>query len=141
MMKPSCPGSSLVMSAGFTITTLRQSDNPPSGKAPRHQDQKKARRVESNLKSMITFFDIKGTVHKEFIPRGQTVNSGFYCEVLRRLREKVRRHRLQLWREQTWLLHHDNAQAHTAVLTQQLLAANKIPLIPHPPNPPELAPC
>jgi len=39
MMKPSCPGSSLVMSAGFTITTLRQSDNPPSGKAPRHQDQ------------------------------------------------------------------------------------------------------
>jgi len=26
---------------GFTVTTLRQSDNPPSGKAPRHQDQKR----------------------------------------------------------------------------------------------------
>jgi len=41
MMKPSCPGSSLVMRAGFTVTTLRQSNNPPSGKVPRHQGQKK----------------------------------------------------------------------------------------------------
>ena len=40
MMKPSCPGSSLVMRAGFTVTTLRQSNNPPSGKAPCHQGQK-----------------------------------------------------------------------------------------------------
>jgi len=69
------------------------------------------------------------------------VNSGFYCEVLQRLREKVQRHRPQLWREQTWLLHHDNALAHTAVLTQEFLAANKIPLIPHPPYSPDLAPC
>ena len=93
--------------------------------------------MKSNLKSMIiTFFDIRGIVNKEFIPRGQTVNSGFYCEVLRRLHEKVRRHRPQLWREQTWLLHHDNAPAHIAVLT-----ANKIPVIPHPPYSPDLAPC
>ena len=42
MMKPSCPGSSLVMSARFTVTTLRQSNNPPSGKAPLHQGQKRS---------------------------------------------------------------------------------------------------
>jgi len=49
-----------------------------------------ARQMKSNLKSIIiTFFDIKGIVHKEFVPTGQTVNPGFYCEVLRRLREKV----------------------------------------------------
>ena len=39
-MKHSCLGSSLVMRAGFTVTTLRQSDNPPSGKAPRYQGPK-----------------------------------------------------------------------------------------------------
>ena len=41
MMKPSFPGSSLVMRAGFTVTTLRQSNNPPSGKTPCHQGQKR----------------------------------------------------------------------------------------------------
>ena len=39
MMKPSCPGSSLVIRAAFTIMTLRQSNNPPSRKAPCHQGQ------------------------------------------------------------------------------------------------------
>ena len=90
---------------------------------------------------IVTFFDIKGTVHKEFAPTGQTVNSGFYCEVLRRLREKVQRHRPQLWRELTWLLHHDNAPSHTAVLIHQFLVKNKVAVIPHPLYSPDLAPC
>jgi len=82
---------------GYDPVTKRQSSQWKSPTSPR---PKKARQVKSNLKSMIsTFFDIKGIVHKEFVPTGQTVNSGFYYEVLRRLREKVRRHRPQLWRE------------------------------------------
>jgi hypothetical protein len=90
---------------------------------------------------IITFFDIKGIVHKEFVPSGQTVNSGFYCQVLQRLRENLRRHRPQLWREQTWLLHHDNAPFQTAVLTHQFLAKNQISVILHPSNSPDLGPC
>jgi DNA-directed RNA polymerase subunit N (RpoN/RPB10) len=42
--------------------------------------------------------------------------------LLQRLRENVRRRRSKLWREQTWLLHHDNAPSHTSVITQQFLA-------------------
>jgi len=30
------------------------------------------------------FFDIRGIVHKEFVPPGQTDNGKFYCQVLRR---------------------------------------------------------
>jgi hypothetical protein len=95
-----------VMRDGFTVTTLRH--------------------VKSNMKSMIiTFFD-KGIVHKEYVPKGQTVNSGFYCDVLRRMRENLRRHRPILWREQNCLLHHDKARSHTSILAQHFLAKNKI---------------
>jgi len=90
---------------------------------------------------IITFFDIKGIVQKECVPTDRTVNSGFYCEDLLRLREKVRRHRPQLWREQIWLLHDENARSHTSVLTHQFLAKNKIAVIPHPPYSPDFAPC
>jgi hypothetical protein len=42
------------------------------------------------------FFYIKGIVHKEFVLVGQTANSAYYCDVLRRLRENVRRLRQEL---------------------------------------------
>ena len=124
---------------GYDPETKRQSSQWKSPTSPR---PKKARQVKSNLKSMIiTFFDIKGIVNKEFVPTGRTVNSGFYYEVLWTLREKACRHLPQLWREQTWLLHHDNAPSHTSVLTHQFLAKNKIAVIPHPLYSPDLAPC
>jgi len=37
-----------------------------------------------------TFFDVRGIVHYEFVPTGQTVNQVYYLEVLERLCEKVR---------------------------------------------------
>jgi len=84
-------------------------------KSPGSTRPKKARQVRSNIKSMlICFFDQKGTVHKEFVPPGQRVNAAFYVEVLKRLRENVRRKRPDQWQNNTWLLHHDNAPAHAA---------------------------
>jgi len=38
---------------------------------------------------LICFFDIKGLVHFEFVPQGQTVNQLFYLEVIKRLRDAV----------------------------------------------------
>jgi len=61
--------------------TKQQSSQWKSSTSPR---PKKARQLKSNVKSMIiTFFDVKGIVHKEFVPTGQTVNSRFYCDILR----------------------------------------------------------
>ena len=90
---------------------------------------------------IITFFDVKGIVHKEFVPTCQTVNSGFYCDVLQQLHENVRRRHPKLWRDQTWLFHHDNALSHTSILIHQFLAKSKMAVIPHPPYSPDLAPC
>ena len=124
MMKPSCPGvitgdESWVY--GYGPETKRQSSQWK--KKPTPSRPRKVRLVKINAKSMIiAFFDVKGTVSKEFVPTGQDVNSGFYCDVLRRLGENVRRRRPRLWREQTWLLHRVNVPSHTSVFTRRFLA-------------------
>jgi transposase len=55
--------------------------------------------------------------------------------------KNVHRRHPKLWREQTWLLHHDNAPSHTSIFTQQFLAKHKMAVIPHPLYSPDLAPC
>jgi hypothetical protein len=51
-----------------------------------------------------------------FLRQRQTVNRWYYHEVLKRLRENVRRKRPELWRNNSWFLHHDNAPAHAMLL-------------------------
>jgi hypothetical protein len=53
----------------------------------------------------------------------------------------MRKRRPKLWREMTWVLHHDNAPIHTSVLTHQFLAKYKMAVIPHPPHSLDIAPC
>ena len=59
------------------------------------------------------FFDSRGIVHKEFVPPGLTVNHVFYKDVLERLRKWVQRVRTDV--ADDWVLHHNNAPAHTAL--------------------------
>jgi len=80
-------------------------------------------------------------VSKSFAPEGQTVNADFYCYVLRRLREDIRRKRPELWRAGNWLLHDDNAPSHRALVTREFLAHNSIITLLHPRYSPDLAPC
>jgi len=47
---------------------------------------KNSRLQKSKVKTvLIAFFNSDGIIHKEFVPAGQTVNSAFYEEVLKRL--------------------------------------------------------
>jgi histone-lysine N-methyltransferase SETMAR len=95
----------------------------------------------SSTKAMLNvFFDIRGIVHREFVPQGQTVNTKFYCEVLRRLRENIRRKRPDLWHAKNWILHDDNATCHRALLVREFLANHNMLSPPRPPYSPDLAP-
>ena len=40
-----------------------------------------------------------------------------------------------------WVLHHDNAPAHTALSIREFLAKENIPVLSHPPYSPDLALC
>ncbi|KAG5310804.1 GVQW3 protein, partial [Acromyrmex insinuator] len=46
-----------------------------------------------------------------------------------------------LWKNKNWLLHHDNAPAHTLLLVREFLAKNNTLMMPQPPYSPDLALC
>ena len=123
---------------GYNVETKAQSSECVGQGSPR---PKKARMSRSNMKvMMVVFFDWQGVIHYEFVPRGQTVNKEFYLTVLKRLREAVRWKRPQLWTNQSWVLHHDNAPAHSSFLVRNFLAKNETTVVPQPPYSPDLAP-
>jgi hypothetical protein len=78
-------------------------------------------------------FAIKRPVHKEFVLAGQTVNSAYYCDVLQRLNENVRRRLPELQRQENWLLHHDNAPSHISFFATELFTKNKMAFVSHHP--------
>jgi hypothetical protein len=79
-------------------------------------------------------------VHHELLRREQTVIRWCYLEVLKRLREKVRRKIPQLWRNNSWSLHHDNAPAHASLLIRDFLADTNTTVLLQTPYSPDLAP-
>ena len=79
---------------GYDPETKAQSSQWKSPESPR---PKKARQSRSIVKVMLTvFFDHEGVVHHEYAPPGQTITKDYYIEVLRQLRDAVRRKRPQL---------------------------------------------
>jgi transposase len=64
-----------------------------------------------------------------------------FCEVLKQLRGSIKRKRPEKWENNSWILHHDNAPAHTSLVVRQFLASKNTIVIPHPLYSPDLAPC
>ena len=103
---------------------------------------KESKDVEVEDKVMlIAFFDIKGIVHFEFLPQGQTVNQYVYKGSLQHLIMSVRDKRKDLWENNAWVFHQDNAPAHSALSIRQFLAERNVPTLEQPPYSPDLAPC
>jgi hypothetical protein len=124
---------------GYDPETKQQSSQ---WKIPQSRRAKKARQVWSSTKSLlIAFFYEKVIVHREFVPPNTMGNSDFYCDVLRRLRENVRRKRPELWRNHNWLPHHHNAHVHTYLQATEFVTNNNMTIVSHPPYSPDLAPC
>ncbi|XKL64927.1 hypothetical protein PGB90_005013 [Kerria lacca] len=90
---------------------------------------KKARMSKSKVKSLlIAFFDIKGVVHHEYVPAGQTINVVFYIQVLERLRARV-------FCVQLELAQNGYALTHRSLAVCEFLAHNSISTVPHPLQP------
>jgi len=79
-------------------------------------------------------------VHYEFVPPGETVNKELYLNILKRLRETVRKKRPEAWTNNTWLLHNDNAPVHASLLICEFLTKHETTVVPQPLYSPDLAP-
>ena len=87
------------------------------------------------------FMDYRGVAHHKFLREGQTVNKEYYLSVMRRLREAIRQKRPDLRANNSWILHHDNAPSHNAIVIRDYLAKEEKNIIQQPPNSPDLASC
>jgi hypothetical protein len=59
-------------------------------------------------------------------------------EVLKRLREKGRRKRTELFADNSWILHHVNAPAHTTPSVREFLCTKQTTVLEHPAYSPDL---
>jgi len=90
---------------------------------------------------MLTFFwDYKGPILEHYMPRGSTVTSATYSNLLREnLKPAIRQKRRGLLTMGVRLLH-DNVRPHTAAATVSTIEELRFECIPHPPYSPNLAP-
>ena len=89
---------------------------------------------------LIAFFDSKSLINHEFVPEGQAVNAKVYEGILKRLLQRIRRVRPELYQSVQRHFLHDNARRHTAIRVLNFLAQPKVTVFVHPPYSPDLAP-
>jgi len=100
----------------------------------------KARVHASRTKVMVlAFFDAKGLIYTNIVPKGVPVNADYIVTTLGKFMKTFKKKRPQL-AESEWRFHWDNAPVHMAAKVQNWLAANAVQVLQHPPYSPDLAP-
>ncbi|KAI6658206.1 hypothetical protein LOD99_15475 [Oopsacas minuta] len=85
------------------------------------------------------FWDRGGIIHLDWLPEKKTINSDYYVEELKELRQVIKRGRRGKLTRGV-LLHHDNARAHVSSKTMAAIDDLGFECLAHPPYSPDLAP-
>jgi histone-lysine N-methyltransferase SETMAR len=100
----------------------------------------KAKVHASRSKQMVlAFFDSKGLICTNYVPKGSTVTASYIVEALGKFLKVFRQKRPEI-AAGDWWFHWDNAPVHTAAMVKDWMAARQFKVIEHPPNSPDLAP-
>ena len=84
------------------------------------------------------FWDSRGVILTDYLSKGETLNSDYYCNLLEKLRDALKQKRRGMISKGVRLLA-DNAPVHTAQAS--VVAAHRLgyELLQHPPYSPDLA--
>ncbi len=105
--------------------------------APNEPRVKKTCKSRSQIKVMVTvFFDCRGIILIEWMEKASTITGQSYIDTMKRLWGRTRKKRPSLWRDNSWILHHDNAPAHKSFVVAQFLAKNRTTVLEHLPYSP-----
>jgi hypothetical protein len=125
------------------VMIQKQSDSRCSGRAHNDQEQKKKKKGVTGPKfdkeHAHYFFHVKGVAHRKFVPPNSTVNFDFYCDVLRHLRENVRRKNQNFGA--TTIGSITTTRSYMSLKTTEFVTKKNVVIVPHPPYSPYLAPC
>ena len=80
---------------------------------------------------------LKCSVKRVYAPEA---HKEYYLSLPKCLREQSRQIRADLWKENSWILHHDNALSHKAIIVNEFLSKDSINIIEQPPYSPDMAP-
>ena len=86
------------------------------------------------------WWDVKGIVYFELLPRNQSINSNVYCCQLMKLGKEMKKKRPELAIRKDVIFHQDNDRPHTSFVTRKKWLVLGWEVMPHPPYSPDLAP-
>ena len=86
------------------------------------------------------FWDAKGVIMMDFLPKRSTITGVYYANLLDQLRTAIREKRRGKLSKGV-LLQQDNTRVHTCKVAVDAVERNGYELIPHPACSPDLAPC
>ncbi len=105
---------------------------------PRPQHAKRG--IATGKVMVVTFFDAKGLIYREFVRRPRTVNQITFRQIFTRFDIACQNRRPRGTAQGCRFIHMDNASSHTAHLTRVHMANLGWTVLPHPPYSPDLAP-
>ena len=129
------------MNHGFMVTILQLNNNLHSGSVQTSHGRKSTSKSEPCQVNAGYFFRLWGCCALRICSK----RSHDRQRILRWSSEKIAwcrdRKRPRFWSSGDWLLHHDNAPAHSSNLVQQFLAEHKVVQLRQPPYRPDIAHC
>ena len=86
------------------------------------------------------WWDSKGIVYFELLPRNRTINSNVYCRELMKLDKEIKEKRQELATRKSVIFHQDKARPHTSLVPRKKLLELGWKVMPHTPYSSDLAP-